>query len=164
LRTWDSWRARLLAAAAVALCGGLLWAGCGGDDDDDGGGDGGSTEETAGPTEITVTADEYSFELSETPTEPGEVTFNFENVGKEPHAMIFARLNEGFTLEEAFELQGRKGSADELAETGARPGDKAKPVSAKLTPGDYAMVCPVLTQDGKSHFELGQREEFTIEG
>jgi hypothetical protein len=110
-----------------------------------------------------VTADEYSFELSETPTEPGEVTFILENQGEEPHVMLVARLNEGFTLEEAFRLQGRKGSAEELGEASAAPGQEAKPVRAELTPGDYAMVCPLVTK-GKSHFAMGQREEFSIEG
>jgi hypothetical protein len=158
---------RLLACVAVALCGGLLWAGCGGDDDE-GDGEGTAAEETtateaSGPTEVTVTAEEYSFELSETPSAPGDATFILDNVGQEPHVLLAARINEGFTLDEAFELQGRQGSAEELGESFARPGQQGKPLEIELTPGDYALICPIGA-NGKSHFELGQRAEFTIEG
>jgi hypothetical protein len=110
-----------------------------------------------------VTADEYSFELSETPTEPGEVTFTLDNVGEEPHALIVARINEGFTLDEANELQGRQGSAKILGQTDAGPGQQGKPIDAELTAGNYGLVCPLSTKDGESHYDLGQKAEFTIE-
>ncbi len=151
----------ILTVAALAGAGTL--AACGDDEEDSG--EQAATEtttESSGPAEITVTADEYTFELSETPTAPGEATFTMDNVGKEPHAMILAKVNEGFTLAEAFELQGRKGSAEVLGDTGAPPGQESKPVEAKLTAGDYGLVCPLRTKDGESHFELGQSSEFTI--
>jgi hypothetical protein len=80
---------------------------CGGDDDDDSGG------EEASSTDVTVTAKEYQFDLSATPTaDTQEVTL--QNDGKLPHVLIFARINEGFTVDEAFELEGEKGSAEEV--------------------------------------------------
>ena len=39
---------------------------------------------------------------------------NFKNESKEPHALIFARLGEGYTVDEAVELEGKKGSATEM--------------------------------------------------
>ena len=75
-----------LATVAVAA----FAAACGGDDDDDDGG------EEASATDVTVTAKEYSFDLSATPTaDTQEVTL--QNDGEQPHVLIFARINEGFT-------------------------------------------------------------------
>jgi hypothetical protein len=152
-----------LLAAVLALS--LLTAACG-DDDDDGGSEEAATEETtttAGPTEVDVTAGEYFFELSETPESPGPVTVRMTNEGTEPHALILARVNEGYTLDEAFEAQGGKGTAKTLGELNASPGQEAKrEITAELTPGHYAMVCPVETK-GVSHYEEGQAVEFDVE-
>lgn len=139
-------RGLVVALGVLALA--LFVGACGGDDDDDSGG------EEASATDVTVTAQEYSFDLSATPTaDTKELTL--QNDGEEPHALIFARINEGFTLDEAFELQGEKDSAETLAELEAAPGETAtKTVKGPLEPGNYAMVCPVEIK-GKSHFELG---------
>jgi plastocyanin len=143
-----------LALGVLALA---LFAGaCGGDDDDD--------SEEASATDVTVTATEYAFDLSATPTaDTQEVTL--QNDGEEPHALIFARINEGFTLDEAFELQGGKGSAEEvIQQIVAEPGQsKSAQVEGPLEPGTYAMVCPLETKDGELHFDLGQQQEFEIE-
>jgi hypothetical protein len=152
-------RAVIVLTVAVLAAGTL--AACGGDDDDSGGEE--TTAESTGPTDVTVTADEYSFELSETPTAPGEATFTLDNVGEEPHALIVARINEGFTLDEANELEGRKGSAEILGQSDAGPGQEGKPIDAELTAGNYGLVCPLSTKDGESHYELGQKAEFAIE-
>lgn len=141
----------LLVIAALAL----VAAGCG---DDDGGDDGG------GPTTVDVTAGEYFFELSETPESTGSVTVTMKNEGRAPHALIFARVNEGFTLDQAFEAEGEKGTAKTLGEIEVtRPGQAGKgEISANLTPGHYAMVCPVVTK-GVSHYKEGQSVEFDVE-
>ena len=154
-------RGASLLAVLVLLGAGAL-AACGDDDDDDSGGEE-TTAESPGPTDVTVTADEYSFELSETPTAPGEATFTLDNAGEEPHALIVARINEGFTLDEANELQGRKGSAEVLGQSDAAPGQQGKPIDAELTAGNYGLVCPLTTKDGESHYDLGQKAEFTVE-
>jgi hypothetical protein len=86
------------------------------------------------------------------------------NDGGEVHALIFARINEGFTLDQAFEAEGRRGTAKVLGQLNASPGQEAKgEISTDLTPGHYAMVCPVETKDGKRHYDLGQSVEFDIE-
>jgi hypothetical protein len=150
-------------AAVLALS--LVLAACG--DDDDGDSEEAASEETAttaGPALIDVTASEYSFELSETPESPGPVTIRMTNEGGEPHELIFARINEGYTLDQAFEAEGEKGTAKTLGQLPARPGDQAKgEIKADLGAGHYAMVCPIETKDGKTHYDLGQSVEFDIE-
>lgn len=153
--------ARRIPAALAALALGFGVAACG--DDEDEGSDEAATEETvAAADEVTLTATEYEFDLSATPTaETKSVTF--DNQGEEQHVMIFARINEGFTLDEAYELQGEKGSAEVVAEAEAKPG-KSTTVEIKdpIEPGSYAMLCPIGGKDGP-HYKLGQLQEFEIE-
>jgi hypothetical protein len=139
----------ILAVAALA-------AGCGGEAEE-------PAEESAAPPEITVTADEYSFELSDAPA-AGQATFSLENVGEEPHVLILAKLAEDATAEEAIEAQGRKGTAEEVGQIEAGPGEAPEQtIDADLTAGNYLMVCPVRTKESKKpHFALGQQEEFEI--
>jgi hypothetical protein len=149
----------LLAMIVAALAAPAVLTACGDDDDDD-------EETAAGPTEVTLTADDaggdYTFELSETPT--AETTsVVFDNQGSEPHALVYARLGEGFTVDEAFELQGRQGSAVDILSGGAKPGEtQTFEVKKPIEPGNYAMLCPIGSPDGP-HYKLGQLEEFTIE-
>jgi hypothetical protein len=151
-------RSRLAALFAAIAALALIAPGCGDDDDDGEGGDG-----EGGPTQVDVTAGEYFFELSDTPDSTGPVTVTMTNEGGEPHALILARVNEGFTLDEAFEAEGEKGTAETLGQLGAGPGQEAKDeISANLTPGHYAMVCPIETK-GVSHYEEGQSVEFDVE-
>ena len=154
-------RIRRIAAAVGAgtvLSFGLL--ACGDDDEGDEGGDGGDAAASA--EEVTVTAVEYEFDLSATPSaETTSVTF--DNQGKEQHALIFARINEGYTVDEAIEAEGEKGTAELIAQTDAKPGKSATvEVEGPLEPGSYAMLCPIGGPEG-AHYELGQLEEFEIE-
>ncbi len=143
-----------LLAAATLIFGA---AACG---DDEGESDGGA-EDAASAEDVTVTAEEYSFDLSATPTEETK-SVTFDNQGKEFHVMIFARINEGFTVDEAIELEGEKGSAEIVAQAEAKPG---KTVEAKvrnpIEAGSYAMLCPISGPEGP-HYKLGQLEEFDI--
>ena len=161
-----STRTRLGGLAAI-VCAVTLAAGlvaCGGDDDDSSTSASSTettTEAAAGSEAVTLTAVEYEFELSATPTADTK-TVTFDNQGKEFHVMIFARINEGFTVDEAVELEGKKGSADVVAEAEAAPGEsKEVQVKQPLEPGDYAMLCPIGGPDGP-HYTLGQLQEFSI--
>ena len=145
--------------AALALAAGAI-AGCGGDDDDD-------ESSEASVEEVTLTADDaggdYTFELSDTPTADTESVV-FDNQGEQPHVMIFARINEGYTVDVAFELEGRKGSAETVAEADAAPGkSKTVPIEGPIEPGSYAMLCPIPGPGGEPHYKLGQLEEFEVE-
>jgi hypothetical protein len=136
-------------------------AGCGEDDEE--------SSDAAAPEaaveEVTLTADDrdgYTFELSATPTAETKSVV-FDNQGAEEHFLVFARLNEGYTVDEAVELEGKKGSAEVLIEQGAGPGQSNTfEITKPIEPGNYAMLCPIPAKEGL-HYELGQLEEFTIE-
>lgn len=119
-------------------------------------------EAEASAENVDVSATEYAFDLSATPTADTK-SFAVTNDGEEFHVMLFALINEGFTVDEAIELEGEKGSAEILAEAEIPPG---KTVDAKvrgpIAAGDYAMICPVGGPKAP-HYKLGQLEEFSIE-
>jgi hypothetical protein len=151
----------LATAVAVALATGI--AACGGDDDETT--DTAATTEAASAETVTVTtsdtSDGYTWDVSATPTADTKA-IEFVNDSKEAHALIFARLGEGFTVDEAFELEGRKGSATTVAEGGAGPGQtKTAKVTETIEPGSYAILCPISGKQGP-HYKLGQLAEFEL--
>jgi hypothetical protein len=148
----------LLLALACALVLGV--AGCG-DDSSDSASDESTTSASA--EDVNVTATEYEFDVSATPT-ADTTSITFQNDGEEPHVMILAKINEGFTFEEAFQLQGKKGSAELLGETEAKPGDsQTVELKQPVGSGHYALFCPLQTKDGEFHYKLGQLDEFDVE-
>jgi plastocyanin len=153
---------RLLTIGAASLVLALGAVACGGDDDDD---ESAATTEEASAETVNVTGTEYDFELSATPNaDTQEITF--ENAGKEDHDLIFAKINEGYTLDDAIKAQGRKGTAEQFRPIlFAKPGEEAKQTIEVdgLEPGNYAMVCTVQTKDREFHYDLGMTEEFTVE-
>jgi hypothetical protein len=161
-REWFGGKAARIAAATMVAAALAFGASACGDDDDDDAASEETTEEAASVEEVTVTATEYAFDLSATPT--AETTsITFDNQGEKPHVLVYGTVGEGFTVDEAVELQGRQGSATTLAQAQARPG---KSVTVDVTetpePGSYVMLCPIQDEDGK-HWQLGQLEEFEIE-
>ena len=108
-----------------------------------------------------MTADEYSFELSDTPA-TGPATFRLDNVGEERHELIFVQLAEDATADDAIEAQGEKGTTEYQRRVEAEPGEEAKQtIDVELEPANYLTVC-AISSGGKPHFTLGQREEFEI--
>lgn len=152
------WRAAaaLLATAVLGL------AACGDDEEESDSSAAEETTEEASAEAIDVVATEYAFDVSATPSAETK-SFSVTNEGEEFHVMIFGKINEGFTVEEAIELEGEKGSAEIVAQAEIPPG---KTVDAKvrnpIEPGEYAMLCPIGGKEGL-HYELGQLEEYTIE-
>lgn len=146
----------LMVTAALGL------SACGDDEESSSTAAEGDATEEASAEDVTVTATEYEFDLSATPGAETQ-SVEFVNDGEEFHVMIFARINEGFTVDEAIEMQGEKGSAEVVAETEAKPGETATAkVKGPLEPGEYAMLCPIGGPDGP-HYKLGQLAEFAIE-
>jgi hypothetical protein len=157
------------AALALLAAGALGAGGCGGDGDEE-------TTAAASAGRVTVSTSDaadggYTWEVSPTPT--GETTLvNFKNESKEPHTLIFARLGEGYTVDEAVELEGGKGSATEVIgrtfvppvnhDAGGGPSAEIADVTKPLSPGHYVMLCPLAGKDGP-HYKLGQLAKFAIE-
>ena len=150
--------------AGLAIAGALAFgvAACG-DDDESSEGSESATEEAASAEEVTVTATEYDFELSATPTTDTK-SVTFDNQGEEFHVMVFALLSEGVTLEEAVAAQGEKGTATMVAQAEAAPGESSTvEIKEPIEPGGpYVMLCPIEGKDG-AHYELGQLEEFDVQ-
>jgi plastocyanin len=154
-----------VAVAVTALALATGFAACGDDDEsttETSAEETTATETSADAEDVTVTATEYDFELSATPTADTK-TVTFDNQGEEFHVLIFARINEGFTTEEAIEMEGEKGSADVVGQTEAQPGESSEiKVKKPIEPGEYALLCPIGGPEGP-HYELGQLEEFPID-
>lgn len=155
--------ARLIAVLAALIALSLFAVACG--DDDEGSGSGSETSQESGPAKVTLTAQDtpdYSFKLSATPTADTK-SVTFKNEGTQQHVMIFARINEGFTLDEAFQMEGKGGSATVVAEGDAKPGQtRTLQIDKPLKPGHYAMLCPIGGPKGP-HYKLGQLQEFDIQ-
>ena len=167
--------ARLISVLAALIALSLFAIACG-DDDEEGSSsgsqettqtenDGASANGSASAETVTLTADdtpEYTFTLSSTPGAETK-TVKFKNEGEQLHVMVFARINEGFTLDEAIRMQGEGGSAVLVGEAEARPGaTKTVQITKPLRPGSYAMLCPIGGPQGP-HYKLGQLREFEIQ-
>jgi uncharacterized cupredoxin-like copper-binding protein len=148
-----------IVATAAALTVGVAVAGCGDDDDSSG-------EETASTEEVTLTtgdtSDGFSWDVEPTPAADTK-TITYTNNSDQPHALVFARINEGFTLDEAYKLEGEKGSATTVAESSEKtspgPGETVTiDVTEPIEPGSYAMICPI-----PGHYQQGQLAEFEVE-
>ncbi len=94
----------------------------------------------------------------------GDEVGDSENDSQEGHALVFAKLGEGYTVDEAYErLEGKKGSATEVIRgTGAEPGKSVTAeVTESLDAGNYVLLCPIAGKDGP-HYKLGQLAEFAM--
>ena len=155
---------RRMSAGVVLLAMAGLAVGCGDDGDDTATTSAEATSEETSVDEVTLTADDrdgYTFDLSATPTAETKSVV-FDNQGEQGHFLVFARINEGYTLDEAVELEGEKGSAVTYIEGGAEPGkSQTFEIKKPLEPGSYVMLCPIPSPDGP-HYKLGQLEEFEI--
>jgi uncharacterized cupredoxin-like copper-binding protein len=153
-------RKRAVAGAVAALALGAGVAACGDEEETTAG------EETASAEEVTLTtgdtADGFAWDVEPTPTAETK-TITYVNESKQPHALILARLGEGYTVDEAYKLEGEKGSATVVAESNRKtspgPGETVTiNVTKPIEPGSYAMLCPI-----PGHYQQGQLEEFQIE-
>ena len=86
----------------------------------------------------------------------------FDNQGEQGHFLVFARLNEGFTLDEAVELEGGKPAGRHLrrGRRGAgQVGDVRDQEAARA--GQLRDALSDSVAEGP-HYTLGQLEEFEI--
>lgn len=152
-------RRQIGTAAAISLALGL--GACGGGDGTE------ATTEAAGEAQqIDVTAVDYEFEGAPEQLERGPVEVSMVNEGEEPHMLIFAKLNEGYTIEDAIKAEGEEGTIEELGQIPpVKPGEESpSTISTEITePGEYFMICPLETKDKEPHYDLGQLYEYEVE-
>lgn len=118
------------------------------------------TEVDPDATRIDVETTDYAFDF-EVPTEAGRYSFVSTNDGEEGHVMILVKIEEGSTIDEVIEAEGEAGAEVVLESEFAAPGGELV-VTADLTPGDWALLCPVTDAEETPHFVHGMIEEFTI--
>lgn len=118
------------------------------------------------PGDVTVTAKDYSFEVSPAIT-AGTHTVRFVNAGPQLHEITLVKLAPGKTMAQAqaWMAGGMKGpppftSFGGIA--GLSVGQTAA-FTATFTPGDYVMLCFVPdAKDGKPHVAHGMMLPFTV--
>lgn len=111
-------------------------------------------------TRVDVVATEYAFDV-DLPTTAGPHSFVMRNDGAEPHIMILLRLADGATIEEVLTSQGEEGVAEEYESSPATPGAEGV-LTADLTTGSWALLCPIPGPSGAPHFADGMLTEFAI--
>jgi plastocyanin len=139
----------------------LFAAACGGQTTPQGGG-GGQTQD--GPETVQVQAEDYKFGGVPDTLPAGEVTFELENVGEEPHEFGLVRIKGDQPVEELVALPQKQSQKfiENVGGTFAEPGQEGKPLTADLEAGRYGYACFVTTKDGTPHAALGMFGEFTV--
>lgn len=127
-------------------------------------------------TKVEVIATDYAFAGVPASVPAGRVAVLLDNPRdtREFHEIVVVRRNDGVTepFGEILQLSDDEIGAqlDIVGATSAPPGAKGA-TWVDLTPGDYALVCPILQGtshpghegDGSPHFLLGMLTEFVVE-
>ncbi len=119
-------------------------------------------------TKVDVSGNDYSFTGVPQKLKTGPVSFEFKNIGKEPHELLLLRVNDGVSESVAQivalpEEQGRAKVA-EVGGTFAPPG-KGDYKVADLKPGRYGFACFVPVgggEQGPPHTTKGMFAEFEV--
>lgn len=116
---------------------------------------------------VTVEASEYAFKTKE-PLPSGINEIRFDNVGKQPHHMLAAKLIGDATVEEVeryFRTQKGKSqlSVPSIQTTAVVEGGESQLVTFDLEPGRYAFYCFITDREGgKPHVLEGMVDEFEV--
>ena len=137
----------------------LFAAACGGETTPQGGG-----QPQAGSETVQVQAEDYKFGGVPGTLPAGDVTFELENVGEEPHEFGLVRIKGDQPIEELVSLPQKQAQKliENVGGTFARPSEEGKPLTTDLEAGRYGYACLVTTKDGTPHAALGMFGEFTV--
>ena len=91
----------------------------------------------------------------------GNVEIMFKNAGREHHELTIARLNDGVTLDEAFQQVDPSAVVSDLQQTEAAPGQSSV-LSAELRPGTWAIVDFLPSSDGQPNATKGMVGTFSV--
>jgi len=117
------------------------------------------------PSDRRVTLSTYSIAMLGAPLKPGMRTFLVRNTARETHDFVILKVLLGHTVAQALKWFATLPPGAPAAEpvggtTGIHTGDQVL-VPARLTPGQYVLVCWMTTK-GKYHFDLGMQHAFTV--
>lgn len=124
--------------------------------------------ENCGWAKVDVSGEEYRFVGIPETIEPGPVSFEFTNKGKEPHELVLFRVNDG--VEESVEdIMGlpeeeAKAKVTPVGGTFAPPGESEYAL-ADLKKGRYGAACFVPVgggEEGPPHVSRGMHAEFKV--
>jgi uncharacterized cupredoxin-like copper-binding protein len=142
----------VLTVSLVSAIASLALASCGDDGESEG---------------ITVSATEYAYDMPDR-VDGGVVKMNFVNEGAVPHEFGLGRLDKGKTLADldAVLKAGKEPPswAHDVAGVPAMTTGEEISITRDLEPGTYAFLCFIPTKGGKTHYDLGMKHEFTVEG
>ena len=123
--------------------------------------DGASRELEPDATRVDVHTAEYAFHLGD--VAPGRTSFVLTNDGAETHELLIVKLAQGVTLDEAMQAEGGDGTVEESWTTNlAAPGGDEEVITFDVEPGNYGLLCFILSADGTLHALLGMQHELTV--
>lgn len=107
----------------------------------------------------------YRIAMLGAPPKPGMRTFLVRNTANETHDLVILKVLPGHTVAQALTWfatlpPGAPAGAPVGGTTGIHTGDQVL-VSARLTPGQYVLLC-WMTTNHKYHFDLGMQQAFTV--
>ena len=113
--------------------------------------------------DASMVLDDYKFEITGE-LKAGERTIKVENRAAQPHEVFIAKLADGVSAEQFLkEFMGPKAPGIAYGGTSVLKHGAVNYVTARLTPGKYALYCFVPdAKDGKAHIEHGMIREITV--
>jgi uncharacterized cupredoxin-like copper-binding protein len=115
--------------------------------------------------DITMTLDDYTFELSK-PITPGRHIIRVDNRAPQTHEVVIARLNPGQTAAQALVWINAGQSGPGPVVLGGASGiakDRHMFITVDFKPGNYALFCFIPdAKDGKPHTNHGMLKELTV--
>lgn len=108
---------------------------------------------------VTITANDFAFVAPDT-IPAGLTTVKFQNAGKEPHQVVFVRIDSGKTMADVANLMKDPNAkvpgwlSFPMGANGIVPGDSGN-ATATLTAGHYILACFLSSPDGTSHANKG---------
>ena len=117
------------------------------------------------PPVVTIEANDFAFALPDR-VAAGIVTFRLVNRGKESHHAQIIRLEDGKTAGDFIgtfvDTVAMPGWVRYVGgPVGTAPGQERRATS-RLTPGSYAVLCRIVSPDGRTHVMKGMIREFQV--
>ncbi len=119
----------------------------------------------AGSHLVNVVTMDFAFRIPDT-IPAGLTTFHLRNDGREPHHIMFYRLEPGKTLHDVFDALEKGGSHPEWMHASggpnAVPSGRESYATLMLEPGSYVVFCHVKSPDNIVHFMKGMLRAVTV--